>query len=105
MSYSTQEEHEEFLKLFKRRYFKPEPRFISHFIELKYDNYVKECMTGWLESEETDNHFTKKEFYQALGFQKPNEAFNKFWRFLTAPRDTGHYLIYDDENKKWMYFN
>jgi len=104
MEYSTQEAHDKFRAIFKDRHdfqFHPEKRILSHFQKLDSQFYVKDCMIGWLEH--PDAHiFSKKECYLAIGLQKPNKAFEKFWRFLTKPRNVGHYLAYDEEVKKWV---
>ncbi len=108
MIYNTQEAHDSFRALFKDResfLFHPEDSILNHFAKLEYDGYVKECVIGWLENKDTPKFFTKKECYQAIGLQKANRAFNKFWNFLTAPRIYDHYMAYDKETKTWCFFS
>ena len=106
--YCSQEVHEKFLDLFKDTpefEFHPEPTLIAHYIELENTHYTKLCMIRWLESSQTPNEFTKKDCFLGIGLQKPNEPFEKFWSFLTAPRSTGHYMGYDKAERNWVYFN
>ena len=100
--------HEDFVKLFSDReefLFHPEESILSHYLRLEKDMYTKECVIGWLEHPNTPKIFTKKECYKAIGLQKANQAFNRFWSFLTALRMYDHYMAYDKETKTWCFLS
>jgi len=101
------ERHEVFLKLFENEpefKFHPVVSVFEHWWQLENSAYyVKDCVIQWLGSDATNNFFTKKDCFTAIGLNKTNEHFDKFWFFLTAPRSSDQYMVYHPDIKKWSY--